>query len=251
MIPDWLTPELTRQLLGGAAVTVALVVITTVTSFVVGLLAAIGRRSRRRHLGFPQIATTFVEIFRNVPALILIIFFAFAVPNLFPAGLRRTVFFANPIMDLAETVTGLPLPYYALAAIAALTCNTGAHLAEVLRAGMNAVPLSRIESARSLGASARQAYFTVTIPDGIRLSFAGITNRLTHNLKNTALASFVAVPELFSEVQGAITKTFQASGLLVAAALMYLVLSGVFEFGLGRVERSLWRGRSIDRRVDV
>jgi len=250
-MPDWLTAELTRQLLGGAAVTVALVAITTVTAFVVGLLAAIGRRSRRRHLGFPQISTLFVEIFRNVPALILIIFFAFAVPNVFPADLRRTVFFANPVMDLAETATGLPLPYYALAAIVALTCNTGAHLAEVLRAGMNAVPESRIESARSLGATARQAYFTVTIPDGIRLSFAGITNRLTHNLKNTALASFVAVPELFSEVQGAITKTFQATGLLVIAALLYLVLSGLFESGLGLVERSLWRGRPIDRRTDV
>lgn len=251
IIPDWLTADLARQLFGGAAVTVALVVITSVTSFVVGLLAAIGRRSRRRHLGFPQIASTFVEIFRNVPALILIIFFAFAVPNLFSASLRRTLFFANPVMEAVETVTGLPLPYYALAAVVALTCNTGAHLAEVLRAGMDAVPASRIESARSLGATARQAYFSVTIPDGIRLSFGGIANRLTHNLKNTALASFVAVPELFSEVQGAITKTFQASGLLVAAAVMYLVLSGALEFGLARVERSLWRGRPIDRRTDV
>lgn len=248
-MPDWLTGELSGEIAQGVAVTIALALITTVSSFVVGLAAAIGRRSRRNWAR--PIAGTFVEIFRNVPALILLIFFAFAVPNVLPADLRRTIFFDNWFIDLVATITTLPLPYYALAAATALTVNTGAHLAEILRAGMDAVPQSRIDTARSLGATARTAYFTVTIPDGLRIAFPGVINRLVHNLKNTALVGFVAVPDAFQEIQGAITKTFEATELLIFAAVLYLALATLLEFGLRRIEVALWRGRPIDRTIDV
>ena len=133
----------------------------------------------------------------------------------------------------------------------ALTLNTGAHLAEILRAGMDAVPPQRVEAARSLGATARAAYFSVTIPDGLRIAFPGVTNRLIHNLKNTALVSFVAVPDAYQQIQAAISETFEATELLIFAALLYLALATVLEFGLNRVEAALWRGRPVDRRADV
>lgn len=233
----------------GVAVTVVLAVLTSVAAMTVGLVAAIGRRSRRRFV--PQVAGGFVELFRNVPALILMIFFAFAVPNVFPADLRRTLFFDNAAVDLLSTITRLPIPYYGIAAATALTLNTGAHLAEILRSGMDAVPGDRIDAARSLGASARTAYFSITIPDGLRIAFPGVTNRLVHNLKNTALASFVAVPDAFNRIQGLITRTFDATNLLIAAAVIYLALATALEFGLHRIERSLWRGRPVDRSLDV
>ena len=248
-MPEWLTPELTSDILRGAVVTIVLTVLTTVSSFIVGLLAAIGRRSRRRWAA--RIAGTFVEIFRNVPALILLIFFAFAVPNLFPSDLRRTLFFRNGFWDFFGDLTSLPLPYYAVAAAAALTLNTGAHLGEVLRSGLDAVPQSRVDAARSLGASARSAYLTVTIPDGLRIAFPGVINRMVHNLKNTALVGLVTVPDAFQEIQAAITRTFRATGLLITAAVLYLILATVLEFILRRVEVALWRGRPIDRTLDV
>lgn len=248
-MPEWLTGELGAEIASGVVVTIVLTLITSVAAFAVGLTAAIGRRSRHRWAR--RLAGTFVEIFRNVPALILLLFFAFAVPNLFPADIRRTLFFNNWLVDVAKTVTSLPLPYYAVAAVVALTANTGAHLAEVLRAGMDAVPESRVDAARSLGASARTAYFTVTIPDGVRIAFGGVVNRLVHNLKNTALVSFVAVPDAFAEIQGAITETFVATDLLVFAALVYLTLATLLEFGLRRIEAALWRGRPVDRTADV
>ncbi len=248
-MPDWLTPELTGEIARGVVVTVALTLITTVSSFCVGLVAALGRRSGRRWTA--RAAGTFVEIFRNVPALILLIFLAFAVPNIVPQSSRPKVFFRNAFWDFLGDLTTLPLPYYAVAAIVALSCNTGAHLAEVLRSGFDAVPQSRIDAARSLGASVRAASLSVMVPDGLRIAFPGVINRLIHNLKNTALVGFVAVPDAFQEIQGAITKTFQASQLLIAAALLYLVLATVFEFVLGRIEAALWRGRPIDRTIDV
>lgn|GEM_PF-857469 len=248
-VPEWLTSELAAEIGRGIIVTIVVTLVTTASSFVVGLTAAIGRRSRRDWAR--RISATFIEIFRNVPALILLIFWAFAVPNLLPADLRRTVFFRNGFWDLLGDITTLPLPYYACAAVVALTCNTGAHLAEVLRSGLDAVPPDRVAAARSLGATTRVAYFTVTIPDGVRIAFPGVINRLIHNLKNTALVGFVAVPDAFQEIQGAITDTFQATELLIAAAILYLALATLLEFGLRRIEVALWRGRSLDRTVDV
>ncbi len=240
---------ITGDVLLGAAVTVVVTILTSIVSFAIGALTALGRRStsamRRR------IAGAFVETFRNVPSLILLIFFAFAVPNLFPVDLRRTIFFDNAFIDAFGAVTLLTIPYYAIAAVVALSANTGAHLGEVIGAGIDAIPSQRIEAARSLGASRWSLYRSVVLPDAVRVSFPGITNRLVHNLKNTALVGFVAVPDLFQELQATITRTFQATRTLLLAAVLYLILAAVLEFVLGRFEKSLRRGRPNDRLIDV
>lgn len=248
-MPEWLTPELQRQLLDGIVVTVVVTAITTVTSMLVGIAMALGRRSTARRRRYP--AATFVEIFRNVPALIWIIFFAFALPNLLSADRRKSLLFDNGFIDTVGDLTSLPLPYYAIAACVALTCNTGAHLCELIRSGMDAVPVERVEMARTLGASRRTSQRTVLVPDAIRQSFPAISNRLIHNLKNTSLVSFVAVPDLFSAAQGLINRTFQATEVLVIVAVLYLALAAVMGFGLARVESWLTRGRPVRRNVGL
>lgn len=236
---EWLTPELREDVIDGLIITIGLTLVTSIASFVLGYWAALGRSGhqpiRRR------IAGIYVEIFRNVPALILVLFFAFAVPNIVPIEPRRTLFFDNPVVDALGTVTGVPIPYYLVAAVLALSLNTGAHLAEIIRSGFNSVPISRVDAARSLGASELVALRAVVAPIGIRVAFPAITNRLVHNLKNTSLASFVAVPELFQTIQGEINRTFQATTLLLFAAVMYLALSTVMTFGLQLVEQQLGR----------
>lgn len=246
---EFLSSVLNEDIALGAAVTVVLTVLTSIVSMVLGIAAALGRRSRsglRR-----RAAGAFVETFRNVPALVLLIFFAFAIPNLFPIDLRRPLFFDNIVIDALQVVTTLAIPYYGIAAVIALSANTGAHLAEVIGSGLDSIPKQRVEAARSLGASRKTLRRTVLIPDAIRVSFPGITNRLVHNLKNTALVGLVAVPDLFQELRAIITRTFEATNTLVLAAVLYLALAAVLEFLLGRFERSLWRGRPIDRSVDV
>lgn len=239
MLPDWLTPQVQEQLIEGLIATLGLTIVTTITSLTLGYWAALGRSSNRPMLR--KIAGGYVEIFRNVPALILVIFFAFAVPNLFPIELRRPIFFSNPLADTLGDFTGFPIPYYGAAAALALTLNTGAHLAEIFRSGFASVPASRVDAARSLGASYSAALRAVVAPIGIRIAFPAISNRLIHNLKNTSLASFVAVPELFQVIQGSITRTFRATELLLFAAILYLVLSTVMTFGLRLIERRIGR----------
>ena len=236
-MPDWLTPDLRAQLVDGVVITIGLTVGTTIVSLALGRWAALARLGERRWKR--RAAAAFVDIFRNVPALILLIFIAFAVPNLVPVQHRKGIFFDNAVTDLLSALTGLSLPYYALAAGLALSLNTGGHLAEVLRSGMAAVPASRLDASRSLGLSHDASLRSVVFPAAVRVAFPAIANRLVHNMKNTALASFVAVPEFFSAVQGGITRTFRANGLLLIAAVGYLALSALMTAGLRLVESRL------------
>lgn len=236
-MPDWLTGELWNDLIAGALVTIGLTIVSSILALALGRWAALARLGSRP--GRRRIARLYVEVFRNVPALILVIFFAFAVPNLVPVDLRKTLFFDNVLTDALSTVTGLILPWYAFAAMLALALNTGGHLAEILRSGIAAVPTSRLDASRSLGLDHDASLRNVVLPAAVRVAFPAISNRLVHNMKNTSLASFVAVPELFNAFQGAITRTFQASELLVLAALFYLVLSTAMTAGLDLVGRRL------------
>ena len=79
------------------------------------------------------------------------------------------------------------------------------------------------------------------LPQGLRAAFPAITTRLIHNMKNTALVAFVAVPDLFHATQATITRTFRATEFLLLAAGLYLLLSISFAALLGQVASRLDR----------
>lgn len=239
---EWLTPQTLRLLVGGLALTVGLTIITSAASIVVGIGVGTLRLSGSRPARAAAMA--FVEVFRNIPALIQIIFWSFAFPSVFSPETRAVVFFDNAVMGWLEQITGLSLPYYALAACLGLTLNTGAHLAELFRAGVGTLPRERIESARLLGAGRSALLWRIVIPGGIRAAFPATTTRLIHNMKNTALASFVAVPEFFQTVQASVTRSFRAVEFLTLAAIVYLLLSALMATLLRRVDLRLHRGRA-------
>ncbi len=245
----WLTADLIDLLLRGLVVTVALTIVTSAGSMVVGLVVGSFRLSDKRMLRTAGVL--YVEIFRNIPALVLIIFFAFAVPNLFAPALRKELFFANPLMHWFGDRIGIPLGYYAFAVTVALTLNTGAYIAELFRAGVGAIATEHLDAARTLGASPAHIYRMILVPQGVRAAFPAISTRLIHNMKNTALAAFVAVPELFHRTQTAITLSFRAVELLLLAALLYLLLASVMASALRAVEQRLEPRTRPDNRLPV
>ncbi len=238
---DWLTAEAVEALAKGVGFTLGLTLVTTVSSMVLGLAIGAARMNSARRFQIP--ARSFIEVFRNVPALIQIIFWAFAVPNLFSASRRRTIFFDNPLIDLLGDLTTLAIPYYGAAACLGLTLNSSAYIAELFRAGVGTIPIEQLDASRSLGASRRVAFRSVVLPGGVRAAFPAISTRLIHNMKNTALASFVAVPELFHEIEGSINATFRATEFLMLGAVLYLGLSALMSLVLDRADATLHRGQ--------
>jgi polar amino acid transport system permease protein len=234
MIFDWLAVETFRLLLQGLTLTVALTAVTSLLALASGVGVGTLRLSERRWLRW--LAAAYVDIFRNVPALVLIIFWAFALPNLFPAASRRAIFFDNGLMDRLGELSGLSIPYYLLAAALALTLNTSAYLAELFRAGVGTIAQEHVDAARSLGASKWVVFVRILLPQGLRAAFPAVSTRLIHNMKNTALAAFVATPEFFHNTQTAISRSFRAVEFLSLAAVVYLGLSFSFASLLRWVE---------------
>ncbi|MCP4423076.1 MAG: amino acid ABC transporter permease [Chloroflexi bacterium] len=234
---SFLTSDILALLLRGLGYTLLLTAVTTILSLIIGITVGALRISEQPTLR--NLAAIYVDIFRNIPALVLIIFWAFAVPNIFAPATRQALFFDNLLADWGQLLTGLSLPYYALAATIALTLNTSAYLAELFRAGIGAIAQEVVDAARSLGASPRALFWRILLPQGLRVAFPAISTRLIHNMKNTALAAFVAVPELFQATQTAVTRTFRAVELLLLASIFYWLLSFAFAAFLQRIDRRL------------
>ncbi|MEM7345438.1 MAG: ABC transporter permease subunit [Chloroflexota bacterium] len=243
MIPTWLTLDLILLLGKGVGLTIALTIITTILSVIIGLGVGSLRLGQQRWIRWP--ATLFIEFFRNIPALVLIIFWAFAFPNAFATETRQLLFFNNPFINTLADTTGLLVPWYGIAAILGLTLNTAAYIAELFRAGVQTIAQEQVAAAQTMGASTWVVFRRILIPGGVRAAYPAITSRLIHNLKNTALASFVSVPEFFNSIETAITRSFLAIEFLTIAAIIYLALSISFSAGLQRLEALLYPTRKV------
>ena len=223
---SWLTPDMITLLTRGIVLTLIVSGVTTVGALVLGITAGAGRM-----LGNPliqRLSILYIEVHRNIPALVLVIFWAFAVPNIFPRHLRQAIFFNNAFWDGVSNTIGIPLPYYLFAGTLGLTLNTSGYLAEQFRAGVSTIQTEQFESARTLGATRGIVFWQMMLPEGLIVAFPAIATRLIHNFKNTALLSLVAVPIFFHGIQTAISKTFRATEFLLLAAAVYLVLTAVF-----------------------
>lgn len=185
--------------------TVVYTLIAFVGGLALGLLLALMKLSPVAP--YRWIATTYIELFRGLPALITIIFFAFAFPIAF----------------------GMRLPGGTVGAgVAGLVVVAGAYMAETLRAGIEAVPKGQMEAARSLGMSPFWAMTSIVIPQAIRIVIPPLTNEFVLLIKDTSLL-FVAGTQ---PIQEELTKfgrdelfTNSNATPLVVVGLVYLAIT--------------------------
>ena len=123
-------------------------------------------------------ANGFVQLFRNTPPLVQLYFFYFALGPLLPK------------------VGGVPLLGSFGWALVSLTLLEAAFVAEIFRAGIEAVPKAMTEAAQSLGYSRGQSFRLVVLPLALRITMPAMTNNLINLVKTTTLAYAIAVPEL-------------------------------------------------------
>jgi polar amino acid transport system permease protein len=169
-----------------------------------GLLLALMRLSSIKP--YRWAASTYIEIFRGLPALITIILIGFVLP----------------------IALGVRLPGTYTAGSTALAMVTGAYLAETIRAGIEAVPRGQMEAARSLGMGYGQSMKTIIIPQAFRIILPALTNELVILLKDTSLLFVLgttgATIELTKFARDSVGDTFNGTPL-VAAALVYLAIT--------------------------
>lgn len=185
------------DIIDGFWITLLLAVLVVVTGLVFGLALALLRAYQIRALNV--LIILFVDLFRALPPLVIIIVGFFGLPFL---GVRLSGFF----------VSWLSLSFV-LAAFAE----------EIYWAGITSVHRGQWEASRSTGLGFGETLFFVVMPQAIRMTIPPLTNRTIAITKNTALASVVAVPEMLTVAQTSLAYAANTSPLTLAAA-GYLII---------------------------
>ena len=184
--------------------------VSMVMGFLLGLLIAVMKRSQRRLLSWP--ARFYVWFFRGTPLLVQLVVIYTGLPKL---DIRLSV--------LACSIIGL-------------TLNEAAYLAEIIRAGLNAVPTGQIAAARALGLSERQIAWRIAFPQAFRLIIPPLGNSVNGLLKTTSVTSVISMEELMQRSQILVQDQFMVLELFSVAALYYLLMTTAWDFLQRRIE---------------
>jgi polar amino acid transport system substrate-binding protein len=184
------------MLIDGLFVTIQLGLLTIVTGLSLGLLLALVRIYG--HKGFQIIVKAYIDIFRSIPLLVFLIIIFYALPFV---GLSLSPFFA---------------------AATALTIVSSAYTAEIFRAGIEAIPKGQFEASQALGLSYKDMMADVILPQAVKIVIPPLTNNCINVIKDTALASVVAMPDLLKQATQAQAVAANPTPL-IAAAVIYLM----------------------------
>lgn len=127
-------------------------------------------------------------------------------------------------------------------AIGALGMNYGAYMTEIFRAGIQAVPLGQREAAAALGMSSRTAFLRIVAPQAFRIIVPAIGNDFVAMLKDSALASTVALQEIVWRARNVGQKEFKTLQTFMIAAMIYWALTIIFSTVQNRIEKRLAAG---------
>lgn len=126
------------------------------------------------------------------------------------------------------------IPYFP-AAVAAIACNFGAYITDVVVSSVKAVDHGQIESAQSVGMTGLQTALHVVIPQAVVISLPSMTNYFIWLLKGTSLASLINVTEMLITAQISAADGYQYLEAYIDAALIYWVVCAAIEFGSERL----------------
>ena len=203
-----LTDEFRGWLLKGFLVSIELTAITWLIAVPLATFTALCRLSSvtaARWLGF-----VLVEGIRNIPLLVHLLFWYFAVPELLPEAVRAWLYEHN-----AEFVC----------AVGALTLYTAAFMAEDIRSGIRAVPVTQLEAARALGFSFLASMRRIVLPQAVRIIVPPLISQSLNLWKNTSVATVIGAAELMYQAQRVETASFRGVETFTVVTLAYLCIS--------------------------
>lgn len=192
-------PTTWRYLLQGFRGTVSVALVAGFLALVLGLMLMLGRTSGLRPLSAACRAVT--DFFRGVPSLLLIYFFFLVVPQY---GIKLSAFWMITL-PVALAASGV--------------------LAEVLRAGVNAVPRGQVEAALSLGMRPARIMFKIVLPQAIRYVIPSLISQLVVVVKDTTVAYVVSYPDLMQNARVLITNYDALVSMYFTVAIIYILLN--------------------------
>ena len=216
-------------LIRGLLLTIEITLISTAVSLTLGTFFGIARLSTFKPLYW--FATAYVEFFRNTPLLVQLFFWYFAFPLGLPDTVREFLYDHN---------------YELIAATGGLSIYTAAFIAEIVRAGIQAIPKGHLEAAAASGLSRVQALRFVILPQAFRIIMPPLGSEFLNNMKNSSLAMTIGVAELCWQAQQIESFTFRGFEATTAATVIYLSLSLIISMLMNSVTHHMEIGKETD-----
>ncbi|HET9545193.1 MAG TPA: amino acid ABC transporter permease [Gaiellaceae bacterium] len=203
---------------GGLLLTVFLAVAGIVISFPLGVLLALGRRSKLPVIKL--VCVVYIELIRGVPLITILFMAVFALGFFLPAG-------TDPPSTVARALVGLIL-------------FTAAYVAEIVRGGLQSVPRGQIEAAQALGLSPSKTTRLILLPQALRAVIPALVGQFISLFKDTSLVFVVGLTELLA-VAEIVTQQpdFRAQGLIVETLLFVAFIYWAGSYWMSRESQRL------------
>ena len=194
-----------QQLLAGLGITLALALLSFAIAMVIGIIFGMFSVSPYKWLRW--IAEIFVDVIRGIPLMLLVAFIFWGIPNFFKS-------FTGHAMPINDFVAGT----------IALSLNASAYIAEIVRGGIQAVPIGQMEASRSLGISYGKTMRKIILPQATKIMLPNFVNQFVIALKDTTIVSAIGLTELFKTGEIIIARSFQSFKMYAILAVFYLVM---------------------------
>lgn len=209
-----------QQLARGLGVTLLLTVIAFSLSLIIGVIFGLFSVSPSKFLR--QFTQVYVDLIRGVPLMVLAIFIFYGIPN------------------LIESITGQASPLNDFAAgVIALTLNSSAYIAEIVRSGVQAVPIGQMEASRSLGVPYSKTMGKVILPQAVKITIPSLVNQFIITLKDTTIISAIGLIELLQTGKIIVARNFQSFKVYGIVAIIYLIVIISLTRYARRLERNM------------
>jgi general L-amino acid transport system permease protein len=225
-------------LLVGLINSLRIAIMSILLTTIVGITAGISRLSDNWLVR--KISFVYVEIFRNTPLLLQLLFWYFAIFLSFPKAENKISFlgFAN------FSQNGIEFPWFTLSPefsslLLGLTFYTGAFIAEIVRGGIKSVPQGQWEAATSLGLKPGLAMQLVIFPQALRVIIPPLTSQYLSLTKNSSLAIAIGYPDIYFVASTTFNQTGKAVEVMLLIMITYLTLSLIISLTMNLFNRSV------------
>jgi polar amino acid transport system permease protein len=227
-----------HRILDGVVKTIELTILGMIIGIILGVILAVMRLSPNFLIrGFSWF---YIWVFRGTPLLVQFLFWAFI------SALYPTIDLGIPFGPSFIHLNANDFITLFVAATLALALNEGAYMAEIVRAGIISVEEGQTDAAKALGLTRLQTLRRIVLPQAMRVIIPPTGNETISMLKNSSLASVIALAELLYSAQLIYAQNFQQIPLLIVVSIWYLAMTSVLSIGQFFLERHYGRGRMRD-----
>lgn len=200
-------------LLQATGITISLTVLSVSCGLIISIFLALGKISKSKLL--QKLSSGYVFFFRGTPLLMQLFFIYYALPTI------------DPRLTIQDRF---------IAAWVAYALNSGAYLAEIIRAAIQSIDKGQFEASKVLGMTYGQTMRLIIIPQSIRRLIPPVGNEFIMVIKDTSLVSSIALVDLMKKTSQIMSSS--ASALVyLPAMVIYLVITAVFTWGFNRLEK--------------